>query len=334
MQATASPMVTVVIATHDRHASLFRALQAVAAQDYDDMEVLVIDDCSSTATREKYREFWPSLDSRFSLIPLPPSASRRSPSVTRNYGITMARGRFVAFCDDDDLWIRTDHVRVAVTSLLAQDADLLVGNMQTAADGQIRNPNWYQPAWDHLAGRGRTVPGSSDLYRVDRDMRTGFLAQRTPHANTLVVRRALLARTGAYWDRIVFAEDHDLAYRLFDQAVGILFRSSVVAELDVGPHASVARDHEADERSIFGIAACLRAATLISDPGLRRGLRSNRAWRLFELGQSQARAGHHTSARELALEALKVHPSGAAARLYVASLCATLRSWSRVWSWR
>ena len=93
-----APWVSVVIATRDRPELLRQAVEAVLAQDYaGSVEVVIVFDQSEvddTLTQER-------ADRRVRVM-----ANRRIPGLagSRNTGVEVAEGRYVAFCDDDDLW--------------------------------------------------------------------------------------------------------------------------------------------------------------------------------------------------------------------------------------
>jgi glycosyltransferase involved in cell wall biosynthesis len=91
--------VTVVIPTKDRWPVLRRALRAVLLQDAPgvDVDVVVVDGASSDGTAARLRGLG---DPRVRVLEEEP----RGVSRARNAGIEAARGRWVAFLDDDDLW--------------------------------------------------------------------------------------------------------------------------------------------------------------------------------------------------------------------------------------
>jgi glycosyltransferase involved in cell wall biosynthesis len=91
------PLISVVIPTHNRPESLVRAVRSVLdlpRHDFD-LEVIVIDDDSTDDTREAVQ----ALPVRFRHI------SARSAAAARNEGMRLATGDFVAFLDDDDVWL-------------------------------------------------------------------------------------------------------------------------------------------------------------------------------------------------------------------------------------
>ena len=93
-----APEVSAVITTHNRQHLVGRAIRSVLNQTYKDLEIIVVDDCSSDKTQEVVSGV---KDSRVQYIRL----ERNSGGVAaRNTGTKMASGKYVAFLDDDDEW--------------------------------------------------------------------------------------------------------------------------------------------------------------------------------------------------------------------------------------
>ena len=95
---TGAPEVTVVIATRDRWRLLERTLACVFAQEGVTLEVIVVDDGSVDETPARLAEVG---DERLRTIRHPES---RGVAEARNAAIAAARGEWLAFLDDDDLW--------------------------------------------------------------------------------------------------------------------------------------------------------------------------------------------------------------------------------------
>ncbi|GAA0476499.1 hypothetical protein Aca07nite_87060 [Actinoplanes capillaceus] len=93
------PVVSTVINTFDRPDGLRRALASVGEQRIDGHEVIVVNDAGPdvSAVLAEARERMP-----VRLIDLP---SNRGLGAARKVGIAAARGRHVAFLDDDDVWL-------------------------------------------------------------------------------------------------------------------------------------------------------------------------------------------------------------------------------------
>ena len=91
------PLVSVVVPSHNRVGLLKRTLQSILAQSLTDLEVIVVDDGSTDDTTVAATAADPRVVVHRNRQPVGVSAAR-------NQGIAVARGDWIAFCDDDDLW--------------------------------------------------------------------------------------------------------------------------------------------------------------------------------------------------------------------------------------
>jgi glycosyltransferase involved in cell wall biosynthesis len=88
-------LISAVVPTFNRIATLRQTLTALAAQDYPDYEIIVVDDGSSDGTGDVVTREFPAV--RYVRQP------NRGPAAARNVGIRAALGDIVAFTDDDCL---------------------------------------------------------------------------------------------------------------------------------------------------------------------------------------------------------------------------------------
>lgn len=93
------PKVSVIIPTYNRLPMLKEAVDSVLAQDYEDMELIVVDDGSTDGTGEAMKGY----GGRVRLVQF---LSNKGVSAARNKGILNARGKYIAFLDSDDLWVK------------------------------------------------------------------------------------------------------------------------------------------------------------------------------------------------------------------------------------
>ena len=102
------PKVSVVLPTFERWPLLPRALSSVLEQTEADLEVLVIDDCSSDGTPARLAAV---TDPRLRVLRQDPN---QGVARARNRAIEEAHGEWIAFLDDDDFWAPTrlsEHLR-------------------------------------------------------------------------------------------------------------------------------------------------------------------------------------------------------------------------------
>jgi len=91
-------LISIIITTYNRKQFIGRAISTVIAQTYPNKEIIVVDDCSDDDPVDIIKEFdFPIRYSRQKL--------NSGVSAARNKGIEIAQGEYIAFLDDDDLWV-------------------------------------------------------------------------------------------------------------------------------------------------------------------------------------------------------------------------------------
>ena len=98
-----SPLVSVVLRTYKRPDIVGRAIESVLDQTYENFELIVIDDHSPDRTPEVVREY-ESEDDRIRYIR---NERNRGHVPTLNIACREATGKYIAFLDDDDVWLPT-----------------------------------------------------------------------------------------------------------------------------------------------------------------------------------------------------------------------------------
>jgi glycosyltransferase involved in cell wall biosynthesis len=91
------PVFTVVVPAYNVAATISETLASILRQTYSDLELIVVDDGSTDRTLSHIEGF---LDPRIRVV----RQKNRGLAGARNTGIHHARGKFVAFCDADDIW--------------------------------------------------------------------------------------------------------------------------------------------------------------------------------------------------------------------------------------
>jgi glycosyltransferase involved in cell wall biosynthesis len=95
--------VSIIIPTYNRFKFLLNAIQSVREQTYTNIEIIVINDCS---TEKEYYEY--DFGKDIKIIHLDKNSKvilgNSSAGHVRNFGINVATGDYIAFLDDDDQW--------------------------------------------------------------------------------------------------------------------------------------------------------------------------------------------------------------------------------------
>ena len=90
------PLISVIIPTFNRWPLVGEAVESVLGQSVSDFELIVVDDGSTDGTPKEMASF----GSRLHFYATP----RGGVASARNFGVSQARGRYLAFLDSDDLW--------------------------------------------------------------------------------------------------------------------------------------------------------------------------------------------------------------------------------------
>ncbi len=93
-------LVSVIIPTYNREDLIWNTVNSILQQSYKDIEVIVVSDGGTDRTGIILDRIE---DNRLRFIRLPNNSGL--PAAARNAGIKVAKGTFIAFCDDDDLWL-------------------------------------------------------------------------------------------------------------------------------------------------------------------------------------------------------------------------------------
>ena len=159
------PLVSVVVPSHNRARLLRRTLQSILAQHLTDLEVVVVDDGSTDDTADITAE----VDPRIVVIR---NREPKGVSAARNRGIAAARGEWIAFCDDDDLWSPDKLSRQMMAAKQAGAGWAYSGDVNI--DDNLRvlsgGPPWdpqdvvaLLPRWNPIASGGSNVMVRSDV---------------------------------------------------------------------------------------------------------------------------------------------------------------------------
>ena len=96
-------LVSVIIPNYNSEKYIHDTIQSVLNQTYKNIEILIIDDCSSDNSVSIIKNM-ASENKNIKLIQLTKNCGR--PAKPRNIGISKSKGEYIAFLDSDDIWHR------------------------------------------------------------------------------------------------------------------------------------------------------------------------------------------------------------------------------------
>ena len=98
-------MVTIIIPVYNAEKYISAAIDSVRAQTHTDWELLLVDDASTDRSLAVIRDILARLPAeQVERIRVFENTENKGPARSRNLGLDMARGRYIAFLDADDVW--------------------------------------------------------------------------------------------------------------------------------------------------------------------------------------------------------------------------------------
>jgi glycosyltransferase involved in cell wall biosynthesis len=188
-----TPVVSVILPSHNRLRFLVPAVESVFDQTFEDWQLVIADDGSAQDTLRYLRSI---AGGRVTVIELPHSGN---PSRVRNAAIRAAVGRYLAFLDSDDVWA-PDKLARQLTALHSR-----------------RDSRWCYTGCGHIDAHGSQLPkkNSRPIIRpqgwIFEDLLTLKIGIAMP---TVFAEKNLVDEVGGFDEEQRFGEFHDLCLRL------------------------------------------------------------------------------------------------------------------------
>jgi glycosyltransferase involved in cell wall biosynthesis len=100
-------MISIVIPAYNASETIINAVKSISSQTYKNWELIIVDDGSKDNTVKVLNTFFKTLsqDEAYKIRLI--QQGNQGPSVARNTGIELAKGKYIAFLDSDDVWLDT-----------------------------------------------------------------------------------------------------------------------------------------------------------------------------------------------------------------------------------
>ncbi|WP_262966593.1 glycosyltransferase family 2 protein [Methylobacter psychrophilus] len=203
---------TVVIPTYNRAHFVTKAIDSVLSQTFADYEIIVVDDGSSDATKEKLK--WYEEKIRYIY------QDNSGVSAARNTGIKSARGEWLAFLDSDDEW-RVDYLGKQIKRV----SDFPNITMQTANCHFIGLDGRTQSYFE-INGSLAEFNGRDYLFLENPFC---FIVKHGPwQVGSTIIRRKAISGAGLFDTSLTLSEDFDLMARVALQGSFGMIREELV----------------------------------------------------------------------------------------------------------
>lgn len=188
------PLVSVIIPAYNAETYLSDAIESVLGQNYQPLEILVVDDGSSDRTAEIAKEYGARIRYVYQ--------TNAGPAAARNAGINLANGEIIGFLDADDLWSKnflTTLVNILVESPTIEIAQGVIEDVPLAESVLPENYPAYQfinlgsalyrrTVFDKISGFDETMRYGEDMDFFLRAWENN-IAKQVTHSARLLYRK-------------------------------------------------------------------------------------------------------------------------------------------------
>ena len=187
-------LVSVCINTFNRKDSLLLTVQSILKQTYKNLEIIIVDDCSTDGTKEIVENQILKLDSRINYIR---NTTNKGLAVGRNKAIYASNGKYFTFCDDDDLW------------------------HENQVESFINLAKNYDESYSFCASKLSSK--DSSLIAIKSTYKNFILSGYTPPVASQFYLTKVLHKIGGYNENIKSGVDHDLWLNLASNNFNLVY---------------------------------------------------------------------------------------------------------------
>src|SRR4030043_97742 len=184
--------VSVIIPTYNRAQTLAEAIDSVLSQTFKDFELIVVDNYSTDATESVVNAY---TDRRIRYFK---NQNNGLVSINRNFGIEKSHGEYIAFLDDDDLWL---------PEKIARQVPLLDSNTEL---GLVYTDCYIID----VSGTAREKTYFASTKPIRGSVLSELLRNNSVPLSTVISKREVLDKVGVFNPAYRIAQDYDLWLRI------------------------------------------------------------------------------------------------------------------------
>ena len=217
---TSTPLVSVIITTYNHEKYIENSINSVISQSFKDFEIIVINDGSVDGTADIVERLVSEYPNTIRFVN---HKTNQRPKISGNEGISLARGKYIAWNDGDDIWY-PQKLEKQITIL--EDSDEKVGLVYTFVENIIVNNSRFR-------SRYWSVPPEDNLFPQ-------LFASAFFFKISMMVKRDVYKEVGILDERFPYCADYNFLLRTVAKG----FKFLCVPEVLVGH-----RIHDSNETS-------------------------------------------------------------------------------------
>ena len=202
------PLVSVIITTYNRVNKVGRCIDSILNQNYDNFEIIVVDDCSTDNTKSFFENNYTDK------IKYTRHDYNKGVQFASNTGFNLAKGKYLAFVGDDDVWCDREKLNEQV-KIFENDESKKYGivttdiNIITKEKSYRKNIKKPKNIVKHILKENGIIYGSAALIRSDIFKQVGKFEESLPRGtDSDVFRRIILLGYDVYFINKVMIDYH------------------------------------------------------------------------------------------------------------------------------
>lgn len=200
-------MISVIIPIFNVEEYLHVCLNSILNQSYKDFEVICIDDASTDSSLQ-ILEYFAKKDSRIKILK---NDSNKGPGYSRNRGLDISEGKYIAFLDGDD-WFSSNAFKILIEKLEKDNLDVLMfGNIVYYQDSKKFGMEAYYNM-DYLNEFESKVFNHFDLDK------TKFFSMTNAPWNKIYLKSFLDENNIRFTNKNLIHEDNPFFYKVITSA--------------------------------------------------------------------------------------------------------------------
>lgn len=158
------PLISFIVTSFDYENYVVKTLESIKNQSYENIEIIVVDDCSTDNSVEKIKEFEKSIgDVTFKLIV---NSENKGQMESMQAGLAQANGQFVCFIDSDDILVK-DYAKTLIRVHMSTSVAFASGQLiEIGENDEIHTT--YSVSSFHK-GKNIKLKSLDDLLKIDID---------------------------------------------------------------------------------------------------------------------------------------------------------------------
>lgn len=207
-------LVSIIMPSYKRHREIVsRAIDSLINQTYENIEIILVDDNAGIELSE-YRNELENLACKYSNIVYIQNDENQGSAKSRNIGIKVAKGNYITFLDDDDLYL-SEKIEKQLQYMLHNELDMCFTN-------QI------------LINQNKKIVDFREYRRLKNEeykqILTYHLTRKITGTNTFMMKKSVLEQVGGF-DEIDIGDEFYLMYKIIETQckIGYFDDSNVIA---------------------------------------------------------------------------------------------------------